>query len=319
MPTDEQTKPSNELQGLIQDFLDHMEVERGVSKLTVRNYAHYLERFAQWILEEGIAPSLSEVTQATVRQYRLYLSRYTYGKGLTLSRKTQGYHIIALRAFLRWLIKTDRDALSPDKIDLPKGESHSLKFLNAEQVERLLSSPSLSTINGKRDRAILEVLFSTGLRVSELVSLNRDKVDLNRREFGVIGKGGKARVVFLSERAVDWVQRYLSARNDHYKPLFIRHKLKEDPTNDDKKMRLSVRTIQRLIKRYAQKVNITVDVTPHVLRHSFATDLLMAGADLRSVQEMLGHKNVSTTQIYTHITNPRLRDIHENYHGKGKN
>lgn len=313
---------SNELQGLIQDFLDHIEVERGVSKLTVRNYKHYLNRFAAWVLEEGIAPSLSEITQAVVRQYRLYLSRFTYGQGRTLSRtlsrKTQGYHIIALRAFLRWLIRTDRQALSPDKIDLPKGESHSLKFLNAEQVERLLNSPSLSTITGKRDRAILEVLFSTGLRVSELVSLNREKVDLDRREFGVIGKGGKPRVVFLSQRSVDWVQRYLNARDDHYKPLFIRHKLKDDPTNSDAKMRLSVRTIQRLIKKYAQKVNIPVDVTPHVIRHSFATDLLMAGADLRSVQEMLGHKNVSTTQIYTHITNPRLRDIHENYHGKGK-
>ena len=166
--------------------------------------------------------------------------------------------------------------------------------------------------------AILEVLFSTGLRVSELTSLNREKVDLERREFGVIGKGGKPRVVFLSQRSVDWVQRYLSAREDHYSPLFIRHKLKEDPANSDAKMRLSVRSVQRLIKRYAQKVNIPVDVTPHVIRHSFATDLLMAGADLRSVQEMLGHKNVSTTQIYTHITNPRLRDIHENYHGKGK-
>lgn len=317
MPTSPNV-PSDELQNLIRDFLEYIEVEKGVSKLTVRNYSHYLERFFQWIIEEGIAPSLSEITQQNVRQYRLYLSRLSYGKGIILSRKTQNYHIIALRSLLRWLIKTDRQALSPEKIEIPKVASHSLKFLNSEQVERLLSSPSLSSLTGKRDRAILEVLFSTGLRVSELVSLDKDKVDIIRREFGVIGKGGKARVVFLSERATDWLKRYINSRSDHYNPLFVRHKKKEDPTIDDAAIRLSARTIQRLVKRYAQKINLPIDVTPHVLRHSFATDLLMAGADLRSVQEMLGHKDVSTTQIYTHVTNPKLKEIYDSYHGKSK-
>lgn len=312
-----------EIERLIQDFLDHLEVERGVSRLTVRNYSHYLRRFSGWLKKQGSSGKISEVTQELVRQYRLYLSRFSFGQSLSLSRnlsrKTQGYHIIALRSFLRWLIKTDRPALSPDKIDLPKAESRSLKFLNGEQVDRLLNAPSLSSIIGKRDKAILEVLFSTGLRVSELVSLERDKVDLDRREFGVIGKGGRARVVFLSGRAADWIRQYLGGRNDNYKPLFIRHKGKFDPSLSDEEVRLSPRSVQRMIKKYTRKMKIPVDVTPHVLRHSFATDLLMAGADLRSVQEMLGHKNVSTTQIYTHITNLRLREVHEAFHGKSSN
>lgn len=316
-------KTKTEIEQLIQDFLDHLEVERGVSRLTVRNYSHYLRRFAGWLEKQGSSGKISEITQELVRQYRLYLSRFSFGKGQTLkgsqtlSRKTQGYYIIALRSFLRWLIKTDRPALSPEKIDLPKAESHSLKFLNGEQVDRLLNAPSLSSIVGKRDKAILEVLFSTGLRVSELASLDREKMDLDRREFGVIGKGGRARVVFLSGRAADWVKNYLASRNDNYKPLFIRHKGKFDPTLSDEEVRLTPRSVQRMIKKYTRKIKLPVDVTPHVLRHSFATDLLMAGADLRSVQEMLGHKNIATTQIYTHITNKQLREVHEAFHGKG--
>lgn len=306
-----------EIEQLIQDFLDHLEVERGVSRLTVRNYSHYLRRFAQWLKKQGLAGKLSEINQELIREYRLYLSRFSFGKSKTLSRKTQGYHIIALRSFLRWLIKTDRPALSPEKIDLPKAESRSLKFLNGEQVDRLLNAPTLSSIVGKRDKAILEVLFSTGLRVSELVSLDREKMDLDRREFGVVGKGGRARVVFLSGRSADWVKNYLNFRNDNYKPLFIRHKGKFDPTLSDEEVRLTPRSIQRMIKKYARKIKLPVEVTPHVLRHSFATDLLMAGADLRSVQEMLGHKNIATTQIYTHITNKQLREVHEAFHGKG--
>lgn len=310
-------KTKTEVDRLIQDFLDHLEVERGVSRLTVRNYSHYLRRFAVWLRKQGLAGKLSEITQELVRQYRLYLSRFPHGQGLSLSRKTQGYHIIALRSFLRWLIKTDRPALSPEKIDLPKAESRSLKFLNGEQVDRLLNAPTLSSIIGKRDKAILEVLFSTGLRVSELVSLDRDKVDLDRREFGVIGKGGRARVVFLSGRAAEYVKQYIEARNDNYKPLFVRHKGKFDPTLSDEEVRLTPRSVQRMIKKYARKIKLPVDASPHVLRHSFATDLLMAGADLRSVQEMLGHKNIATTQIYTHITNKQLREVHEAFHGKG--
>ncbi len=301
-----------------------MEVERDVSPLTVRNYTHYLRRFTQWMTKNGKDKS-SDINPESVRQYRLYLSRLpvlaSQGPALqgweTISKKTQGYHAIALRSFLKYLIKTDRAALAPEKIDLPKAEAHSLKFLNGEQVDRLLNSPTLSTDVGKRDRAILEVLFSTGLRVSELVALNRDTIDLDRREFGVIGKGRRQRVVFLSGRAVDWINEYLKIRRDNYKPLFIRHKGKFGPEISDEEARLTPRSVQRMIKKYARKVKIPVDVTPHVLRHSFATDLLMAGADLRSVQEMLGHKNVSTTQIYTHVTNRQLREVHDAFHGHG--
>jgi site-specific recombinase XerD len=301
----------------IEDFLIYLEVEKGSSPLTIRNYRHYLLRFLDWLRSEGIRLELRDINPELVRQYRIYLSRKSDGKGGTLSRKTQGYHVIALRSFLRWLIKNDYEVMSPDKIDLPKIPDRQVKFLSGEQVDRLLNAPSLSKINGKRDKAILEVLFSTGLRVSELVNLNRDRVDLKRREFGIVGKGGHARVVFLSNRAAEWVNKYIKARNDKYKPLFIRHKGKVDPATSGENMRLTARSVQRMIKKYTRKVKITVDVTPHVLRHSFATDLLMAGADLRSVQEMLGHKNVQTTQIYTHVTQKHLKNIHEAFHGKG--
>lgn len=307
---------SSELESKINEFLEYLEVERGSSPLTIRDYRHYLSRFSNWLAKEGISIRLKDINPEIVRQYRVYLSRLT-NQGKPLSRKTQGYHVIALRSFLRWLIKNDYEVMSPDKIDLPKISERQVKFLTGEQVDRLLNAPSLSTIQGKRDKAILEVLFSTGLRVSELVSLDKDKVDLERREFGVIGKGGRARVVFLSKRAAKWLGEYLNARNDRFKPLFIRHKGKKDPGIVDENMRLSVRTIQRIIKRYGEKMKLPVDVTPHVLRHSFATDLLMAGADVRSVQEMLGHKNIQTTQIYTHVTHKHLREIHETYHGRG--
>ena len=299
------------------EFLDYLQVERGSSPLTIRNYKHYLTRFINWLGAKGIRQELKDINQEVIRQYRVFLSQLSDKKGGSLSRRTQGYHAIALRSFLKWLIKNDYPVMSPEKIDLPKIEERQVKFLTGENVDRLLNAPSLSTINGKRDKAILEVLFSTGLRVSELSKLDRDKVDLERREFGIVGKGGKARVVFLSTRAAEWVKKYLVNRKDHFKPLFIRHKGKVEPVTPDEKMRLTPRSVQRMIKKYARKIKLPVDVTPHVLRHSFATDLLMAGADLRSVQEMLGHKNVSTTQIYTHITNKQLREVHAAFHGKG--
>jgi len=301
----------------IDEFLEYLEVERGSSPLTIRNYKHYLTRFLRWLETEGIRMKLIDINPEIVRQYRVYLSRLPDGKGGNLSRKTQGYHVIALRSFLRWLIKNDFEAMSPDKIDLPKISDRQVKFLTGEQVDRLLNAPTLSTINGKRDKALLEVLYSTGLRVSELVSLDRDKIDLDRREFGILGKGGKARVVFLSTRAASWVEKYIKNRKDRFKPLFIRHKGKIDPTTKGEKMRLSVRSVQRMIRKYARKIKLPVEATPHILRHSFATDLLMAGADLRSVQEMLGHKNIQTTQIYTHVTDKHLRDVHSAFHGKG--
>ena len=309
---------SSELAHKINDFLEYLEVEKGSSPLTIRNYKHYLNRFIDWLTKEGIRLNLNDINPEVVRQYRVYLSRLTDGKEGTLSRKTQGYHVIALRSLLRWLIKNDFKVMSPDKIDLPKIPERTVKFLAGDQVDRLLNSPSQSTIQGKRDKAILEVLFSTGLRVSELTKLDRDKVDFERREFGIIGKGGKARVVFLSSRACDWLDKYLKSRDDRFKPLFIHHKGKPAPTTSDEKMLLTPRSVQRMIKKYGEKMKLPVDVTPHVLRHSFATDLLMAGADLRSVQEMLGHKNVSTTQIYTHVTHKHLKEVHESFHGRGR-
>lgn len=299
------------------EFLEYLTVERGASPLTSRNYKHYLNRFLSWLEKSGIRQDLKDINQDVVRQYRVYLANLSDGRGGTLSRRTQGYHAIALRSFLKWLIKNDFPVMAPDKIDLPKTEERQVKFLTGDMVDRLLNAPSLSTIQGKRDKAILEVLFSTGLRVSELTKLNKDKIDLERREFGIIGKGGRARVVFLSTRAGEWLKKYIDAREDHFKPVFIRHKGKMDPATPDEKMRLTPRSVQRMIKKYVRKIKLPVDATPHVLRHSFATDLLMAGADIRSVQEMLGHKNISTTQIYTHVTNKQLRDIHAAFHGKG--
>ncbi len=308
----------SEIGDKVEEFLTYLQVERGSSPLTLRNYRHYLKRFIEFMQKEGVQLGLTDINQEVVRSYRVFLSSLPDGKGATLSRRTQGYHAIALRSFLKWLIKNDFKVMAPEKIDLPKVQDRQVKFLSGEQIDRLLSAPTLSTIQGKRDKAILEVFFSTGLRVSELVKLNRDKVDLDRREFGIIGKGGRARVVFLSTRSSEWLANYLNARKDHYKPLFIRHKGKFDASVEDEKTRLTPRSIQRMIKKYVKKVKLPVDATPHVLRHSFATDLLMAGADIRSVQEMLGHKNISTTQIYTHVTDKQLKEIHENFHAKGK-
>ncbi|CAN5290276.1 tyrosine recombinase [soil metagenome] len=303
-----------DLPKMVDQFLNYLQIEKGCSPLTLRNYRHYLTRFYTWMNQT----TSEEITSRLISGYRLYLSNFKDPHNNSLGKRTQSYHMIAMRSFLKWLIKNDYQVLAPEKIDLPKIEDRQVKFLNSEQVERLLNAPSLSSLQGKRDKAILEVLFSTGLRVSELVHLDRDKIDLERREFGIIGKGGKARVVFLSNRAADWVEIYLKAREDLYKPLFVRHKGKMDLTLPDEKMRLTVRSVQRLVKKYVHKIKLPVEATPHVLRHSFATDLLIAGADMRSVQEMLGHKNISTTQIYTHVTNKHMKDVHEAFHGKGK-
>lgn len=311
MPSDSALNKS-EIAKKINDYLEYLQVERGSSPLTIRNYRHYLERFLTWMKSEKINQGLNDINPEVIRMFRVHLSN------LNLKRKTQGFHAIAIRSFLKWLIKNDFDVMAPEKIDLPKIEDRQVKFLSGDEIDRLLNAPSQDSIQGKRDKAIMEVLFSTGLRVSELTKLDRDKIDLDRREFGIVGKGGKARVVFLSSRACDWLSKYLNERNDHFKPLFINHsKNSSNPIIDDEKTRLTPRSIQRMIKKYSHKMKLPVNATPHVMRHSFATDLLNAGADIRSVQEMLGHKNISTTQIYTHVTNKQLKDVHEAFHGQG--
>lgn len=302
----------------IDQFLEYLEIERNCSKLTIRNYRHYLKRFLKFVKKRFPPLSTpSQITQEVTHDYRLFLSRFVDEKGISLKRVTQSYHLIALRAYLRFLIKRDVKTLSPEKIELPKGESRSLKFLDREQVKRLLNMPEISTVQGMRNKAILEVLFSTGLRVSELVKLNRDSINLERGEFGVIGKGGRPRVVFLSESAVYWLEKYLAGRDDDFKPLFVRYAGKKaEPDKTGEGLRLTARSVQRIVEKYVKKARLPIKITPHGLRHSFATDLLSAGAGLRAIQEMLGHKNISTTQIYTHVTNPQLKKIHRKYHRK---
>lgn len=315
---DSSTPTQSPLQKHINDFLEYLEVEKNCSKLTIRNYRHYLRNFEEWYTTTQAHKSIEQLDLATVRRFRVYLSNKVDDKGMTLQRVTQNYYVIALRSFLRFLIKNDHKTLEPSKIDLPKTESRSLKYLQREQVERLVTATDTSKEEGIRDRAILELLFSTGLRVSELVKLSRDNINLERKEFGVVGKGGRARVVFISDRAAEWVGRYLAVRADSYKPLFIRYSGSKNEDNEGEKMRLTVRTVERVVKKYVKAARLPVDATVHTLRHSFATDLLTNGADLRSVQEMLGHKNVATTQIYTHVTNKQLREVHEAFHSGNK-
>ena len=308
----------NELSGLIDQFLEYLEIEKNCSKLTIRDYRHYLEVFNIWFTQNMPSMSIKDLDLVTVRKYRVFLANRVDKKGLTLKRVTQNYYVIALRSFLRFLIKSDYTTLEPSKIDLPKTESRSLKFLDREQIDRLVTSIDTSKIDGIRDRAIFELLFSTGLRVSELVRLNHSQINLERREFGVIGKGGRARVVFVSDRAEEWVTRYLKERKDNFKPLFIRYSGKIIEEDNGEKMRLTARSIERIVKKYVRLARLPVDATVHTFRHSFATDLLTNGADLRSVQEMLGHKNIATTQIYTHVTNRQLKEVHEAFHSGNK-
>ena len=304
------------LSALITDFLEYLELERNSSQLTIRNYDHYLKRFLTFTSD--ITPE--KIDLALVRKYRLHLSRYTDANGKALKRVTQNYFMIALRAFLRYLARQDISSLSPEKVELGETEASPLKILSDSELQQILSAPNTGKVDGLRDRAILETLFSTGLRVSELANLNCDTINLERREFSIVGKGGKERIVFLSDSAVESLQRYLDARKDNFKPLFIRFQGAVDPTENGASMRLTPRSIERIVEKYVKKVGLSVKATPHTLRHSFATDLLINGADIRSVQEMLGHSSIQTTQIYTHVTNKHLKDVHKNFHsGNTKN
>jgi site-specific recombinase XerD len=304
---------------LIAEFLEYLEIQKGYSPLTIREYRHYLQRFHNWLTENSAATKPEDIKLELVRRYRLYLAHLPAHNNLPLQRATQSYHIVALRAFLRYLlVQRDIPTLSPDKIELPKQGSRSIAFLNPEQIERLLKSPQISNVIGLRDRAILETLFSTGLRVSELVSLNHDQIDLERKEFGVKGKGNRIRVVFLSDAAAEWIERYLRSRQDNFKPLFIRHSGKVDTQKNGERMRLTARSIERIVAKYTKKSGLPIEATPHTLRHSFATDLLISGADIRSVQEMLGHESIRTTQVYTHVTNKHLKEVHKAFHSKNR-
>lgn len=293
-------------------FLGYLEVEKGRSFYSVRNYDFYLKRF----LDLMKVTSPQQITPPLCRQYKLALARLKDRRGEPLKKVTVNYHLIALRAFLRYLLlHEDLKVMPPDKIELLKTEESKVKVLDEENLKKLLEQPDLQKVQGLRDRAIFELLFSTGLRVAELTSLNVADLNFKSGEVAVLGKGKRVRVVFLSPRAVWALRAYLARRQDEFKPLFIRLKGGVSQTPKGENLRLTTRSIQKLVKIYARSAGLSLEPTPHTLRHTFATDLLRAGADLRSVQEMLGHKNVATTQRYTHVTNPQLKAVHRKYHG----
>lgn len=332
---------STNLTHLIKEFLEHLEIEKGRSQLTIRNYNFYLNNFLNWAKIE----QPEDITLKLIRQYRLWLARQTNKKGGNLSIATQNYYLIALRSFLKYLSKHDIKTLAPEKIELAKMPERQISFLEGDDLEKFLNAPiqiEQKEIIKLRDKAILELLFSTGLRVSELTNLKREDINLEKDEFSVKGKGGKWRVVFLANQAKYWLKKYLTARTDIDPALFIRHDRGQSATPSVKKQRyadpltpnkvgrysgkkfdpkqsenqLTPRSVQRLIKKYAKVAGITKKITTHTLRHSFATDLLASGADLRSVQELLGHKNVTTTQIYTHVTDQHLKEVYQAFHGR---
>ncbi|MBR6965179.1 tyrosine-type recombinase/integrase [Candidatus Saccharibacteria bacterium] len=304
---------------LVEDFLEALEIESGRSKKTVENYRLYLYRFveiATEILDRDLKPA--DITPDLLRKYRLKLNRYESPNGdENLAIITQSYHLIALRGFLKYLAKRDIKSLDPSLVELPHIIRKQVTFLTVDEVERLLNQIDLTTESGLRDRAIIELLYSGGLRVSELINLNRDSINLERREFVVRGKGSKDRPIFISEAAADRVAEYLGARSDSLPALFLNNS-KNTGTVDTSgnHRRLTARSVERIIEKYARMAGITKHVSPHTLRHSFATDLLMNGADLRSVQSLLGHADVSTTQIYTHVTDQHLKEIHDKFHSE---
>lgn len=300
------------LSQLLTEFLEYMEIEKGRSQLTSRNYSFYLKRFFDW----AQITKPQEITIDKIRQFRLWLSRKNNPRGGFISPATQNYHLIALRTFLRWLAKNDIPALAPEKIELAKTGERQIFFLEGKELENFLQAPLDSKepeIIKTRDKALIELLFSTGTRVSELSGLKIEDVNLDKDEFSVRGKGNKWRVVFLSNQAKYWLKKYLAERSDTCPYLFVRH---DRAGKKDQEKGLSPRSIQRLVKRYSRIAGITKKITTHTLRHTFATDLLAGGADLRSVQSMLGHASITTTQIYTHVTDQRLREIYGKFHDK---
>ncbi len=296
---------------LIIDFIEYLEVERGRAPRTSESYRRYLERFVEFAGDVEV----DTITSELVRKYRLWLNRVESSKGGELATITQAYHLIALRGFLNYLSKRDIESLAPNKIDLPKVHRKQVTFLHFEEVERMLEAvPDDDAPQHLRDKAILELLFSSGLRVSELCNLDRDHVNLKRREFMVRGKGQKDRPVFVSNAAARAIEAYLAVRTDTLPALFLNYSRNNIANTSGDYRRLLPRSIQRVVAKYAKLAGITKHVSPHTMRHSFATDLLMNGADIRSVQSMLGHSNISTTQVYTHVTDAHLKEVYERFH-----
>ena len=308
---------------LVADFLESLEIEKGRSTKTIENYGLYLSRFIDLITEdfegqEMIKPS--DITPEVLRRFRLKLNRFSDNQNKErLSALTQSYHLIALRGFFKYLAKRGIKSLDPSLIDLPRAAKKQVTFLHFDEIERLLAEIPLDTESGLRDRAIIELLFSGGLRVSELCSLNRDSFNLERREFMVRGKGKKDRPIFIDKSTAECIEDYLNMRTDTLPALFLNNSANQQiPSTSGDFRRLTPRSIERIVQKYTRLAGITKHVTPHTMRHSFATDLLMNGADIRSVQSLLGHANISTTQIYTHITDPHLKEVHEKFHSESE-
>jgi len=309
----------------INKFLEYLEVEKGLSQATITNYSFYLYRFAEFSKNKGVNTP-AKISKDLIHRYRLYLNRLKDEHDNNLKKNTQNYHLIALRGFLKYLVKNDIKSLEPEKIELAKQEQRQVDFLEGSDLERMLNAPfkiNSSEIIQKRDKAILELFFSTGLRVSELAKLKIENINLKKDprqggacEFTIRGKGKKLRVVFMSNQARYYIKKYLAIRKDVNPFLFISHD-KANKKRDEEKG-LTPRSIQRLVQKYSKVAGITKQVTPHTLRHSYATDLLINGADIRSVQSMLGHSSITTTQVYTHITDQQLREVHKAFHNRGK-
>jgi|SRR3989344_4984299 len=308
----------------INDFLDWIDVEKGLSSKTQENYRRFLQKFLVWLKKNNLENILPhELNRDHIWDYRVYLARYSpVSNSKTLKKVTQNYYLIALRAFLGYFVAKDIVSLPPEKITLSKPDKERIvKFLTLEQLNKLFLAPDTSTMQGLRDKAILETFFSTGMRISELTSLNREQIKIkpgmNDLELGIVGKGGRARTVYFSKSAIECLDQYLKSRNndrnDKEKALFINYGGRKDASR-----RLTPRAIEKNLKKYIILAGLPINTTPHVLRHSFATDLLTNGVDLRLVQEFLGHKNILATQIYTHVTNKRLRDVHQKFHGETK-
>lgn len=327
-PTPTEAKKKSNIDKYIQDFLEYCEIEKNKSRLTIQNYHHYLVRFSAFCDEHGIEKP-EQITLDTVRSYRLFLNRLTNElNGRPLKPITQNYHVIAVRAFLKYLAKRDIDTLSAEKIELAKSPSREVDVMNNDEVQRIKDATKHEELEVARlrDKAILELLFSSGVRISELVQLKIKQLNFESGEFTVRGKGDKLRLVFMSPDAIKAIQLYLIKRHDNNPALFVSHskigntieKQIESVGNNarDSVPGLTARSVQRLVKKYAMLAGIMHKVTPHTFRHSFATDLLQNGADIRSVQTLLGHASITTTQIYTHVTNQQLRDVHKKFHNK---